>query len=155
VVDGNRRFGGSCCFRIEGRRGSAHTVEVTGHSKQSVTYYYTTRYQNRENHKLKSLPLLKISDLRDSRLLQILKTLFSKTSPYIYFFLFNVYGSMHRKYIPIYIQQDTTLHSLFISENFSTCFGWYLHPSSGEQTTVSTASSICHTVTATCRYSGR
>jgi len=56
---------------------------------------------------------------------------------------------------PIYIQQDATLHSLFISGNCSTCFGWYLHPSSGAYTTVSTASGICHTVTATCRYSGR
>jgi hypothetical protein len=52
----------------------------------------------------------------------------------------------------IYIQQDATLHSLFISGNCSTCFGWYLHPSSGEQRTVSKASGICHTVTATCRY---
>jgi len=56
----------------------------------------------------------------------------------------NVYGSVHRKYIPIYIQQDATLHSLFISGNCCTCFGWYLHPSSGAHTTVST-------VTATCR----
>jgi hypothetical protein len=62
---------------------------------------------------------------------------------------FNVYGSVHLKYIPIYvcIQQDTTLHSLFISGNCSTCFGWYLHPSSGAHTTVFTASGICHTVT--------
>jgi len=52
-------------------------------------------------------------------------------------------------YIPIYIQQDATLHSLFISGNCSTCFGWYLLPSSGAHTTVSTASDICHTVTAT------
>jgi hypothetical protein len=58
-------------------------------------------------------------------------------------------------YIPIYIQQDATLHSLFISGNCSTCFGWYLHPSSWAHTTVSTASGICHTVTATCRYRGR
>jgi hypothetical protein len=53
--------------------------------------------------------------------------------------------------IPIYsyIQQDATLHSLFISENCYTCFGWYFHPSSGAHTTVSTASVICHnTVTA-------
>ena len=42
-----------------------------------------------------------------------------------------------------------------LSVNCSTCFGWYLHPSSGAQTTVSTASGICQTVTATCRYSGR
>jgi len=45
--------------------------------------------------------------------------------------------------IPIYIQQDATLHSLFISGNCSTCFGWYFHPSSGAHTTVSTASGIC------------
>jgi hypothetical protein len=32
-----------------------------------------------------------------------------------------------------YIQQDATSHSLFISGNCSTCFGWYFHPSSGEQ----------------------
>ena len=56
---------------------------------------------------------------------------------------------MHRKYIPIYIQQDATIHILFISGNCSTCFGWYFHPSSGAHTTVSTASVICHTVTAT------
>jgi hypothetical protein len=55
--------------------------------------------------------------------------------------------------IPIYAQQDATLHSL--SGNCSTCFGWYLHQSSGAHTTVSTASGICHTVTATCRGRGR
>jgi hypothetical protein len=54
-----------------------------------------------------------------------------------------------------YIQQDATLHSLFVIGNCSTCFGWYLHQSSGAYTTVSTASGICHTVTATCRYRGR
>jgi hypothetical protein len=64
---------------------------------------------------------------------------------------------VHRKYIPIYeyIQQDATLHSLFISINCSTCFGWYFHSWSGTHTTVSAASVICHTVTATCRYRGR
>jgi hypothetical protein len=44
---------------------------------------------------------------------------------------FNVYWFVHRKYFPICIQQDATLHSLFISGNSSTYFGWYLHPSSG------------------------
>jgi hypothetical protein len=68
---------------------------------------------------------------------------------------FNVHGSVHRKNILIYIQQDATLHSLFISGNCSTCLGWYHHPSSGAQTTVSTASGICHTVIATCRDSVR
>jgi hypothetical protein len=65
------------------------------------------------------------------------------------------YGCKLYLYFPIYIQQDATLHSLFTSGNLSTCFGWYLHPSSGAQTTVSTASGICQTVTATCGYSGR
>jgi len=64
-------------------------------------------------------------------------------------------NAIHIKYIPVYIQEDATLHSLFISGNCSTCFGCYLHPSSGAHTTVSTASGICHTVTATCRYRGR
>jgi hypothetical protein len=54
----------------------------------------------------------------------------------------------------MYIQQDATLHSLFISGNFFTCFGWYFDPSSGVQKTVFTASGICHTVTATFRYHG-
>ena len=58
-------------------------------------------------------------------------------------------------YIYIYIQQDATLHSFILSGNCSTCFGWYHHPSSGAQTTVSIASGICHAVTAICRYRGR
>ena len=66
--------------------------------------------------------------------------------------LFDVYGSVHRKNILTYIQQDATLHSLFYLENCSTCFGWYHHPLSKAQTTVSTASGICHTVTAICCY---
>jgi hypothetical protein len=70
----------------------------------------------------------------------------------IFFSTFNVHGSVRHKYMPIHIQQDATLHSLFISVNCSTCFGWYFHPSSGAQATVSTASGICHTVTAIFRY---
>jgi hypothetical protein len=41
------------------------------------------------------------------------------------------------------------------SGSCSTCFGWYHHPSSRAQTTVSTASGICHTVTAICCCRGR
>jgi hypothetical protein len=64
---------------------------------------------------------------------------------------------VHPEYIPIYvyIQQDATFHALFTSGNCSTYLGWYFHPSSGAHTTVSTASGICHTVTAICRYRGR
>ena len=42
-----------------------------------------------------------------------------------------------------------------LSGNCSTCFGWYHHPSSGAQTSVSTVSGICNTVIAICRYRGR
>ena len=42
-----------------------------------------------------------------------------------------------------------------LSGNCCTCFGWYHHPSSGAQTTVSTASGICHTVITICGYRGR
>jgi hypothetical protein len=68
---------------------------------------------------------------------------------------FNVYGSVLRKYIPIYIQQGATLHSLFVYGNCSTCFGWYHHPSSGANTTISTASGIFYTVATTYRYGER
>ena len=37
-------------------------------------------------------------------------------------------------------------YTVYFSGNCSTCFGWDSHPSSGAQTTVSTASGICHTV---------
>jgi hypothetical protein len=47
------------------------------------------------------------------------------------------------------------LHTLFYLETALHVSGGTSHPSSGAQTTVSTASGICHTVTATCRYSGR
>jgi len=48
--------------------------------------------------------------------------------------------------IMIYIQQDAMLHSLFISGNCCTCFRWYLYPSSGAHTTISTASGTCQTI---------
>jgi len=53
--------------------------------------------------------------------------------------------------VAIIIQQDATIYNLFISVNCFTCFGWYLHPSSGAHITVSTVSGIIGTVTATCR----
>jgi len=46
-------------------------------------------------------------------------------------------------------------YMVYFSGNCSTCFGWYPHPSSGAQTTVSTASGVCHTGTAICCYRGR
>ena len=61
-------------------------------------------------------------------------------------------GEIYSDIYPTRCNQDATLHSLFISGTCSTCFGWYLHPSSGAHTTVSTASGTGHIVTATCRY---
>ena len=39
-------------------------------------------------------------------------------------------------YTPVTVQEDSTIYSLFISPNRFTCFGWYLHPSSGVHVTV-------------------
>ena len=58
-------------------------------------------------------------------------------------------------YIYIYIYPTRCNVTQFIlSGKCSTCFGSYLHPSSGAQT-VSTASGICPSVTAICRCRGR
>jgi hypothetical protein len=75
------------------------------------------------------------------------KRLFASKSIFMgsYNFFYH-HGSLHLKNILIYIQQDATLHSLFISGNCSTCFGCYLRQSSGAQTTVSTASLIWYLV---------
>jgi hypothetical protein len=51
----------------------------------------------------------------------------------------------------IVIERDAPIYSSCMSVNSSTCFGCYLHPSSGAHVTVSTPSGICKTVTATCR----
>jgi len=61
---------------------------------------------------------------------------------------------VHRKNIPLYIQQDATLHSLFYLENALHVAGGTSTHHQERKTTVSTPSGICHTVTATCRYSG-
>jgi len=62
------------------------------------------------------------------------------------------------KKLPLYSNICPTgcnVTQFILSGNCSTCFGWYHHPSTGAQTSVSTASGICHTVTATCLYRGR
>ena len=59
---------------------------------------------------------------------------------------------MNRKYIPFDIfptRCNITQLNIFL-EKCSTCFGWYLHSSSGAHTTVFTVSGTCQTVTATC-----
>jgi hypothetical protein len=43
-------------------------------------------------------------------------------------------------------QQDTHVTEFILSDNCSACFGRYYHPSSGAQTTVTTASGNRYTV---------
>jgi hypothetical protein len=64
------------------------------------------------------------------------------------------FSNMYDEYSDIY-PKICDVTQFILSVNCSKCFGWYLHPSSEAQTTVSTTSGICHTVTATCRHSGR
>jgi len=55
---------------------------------------------------------------------------------------------VHRNNILIYkSQQDAHVTEFILSDNCSTCFGRHYHPSSGPQTTVTTASGNRYTVT--------
>ena len=55
---------------------------------------------------------------------------------------------MHRNAnLCILIPTRCNVTQFILSGNCSICFGWYHHPSSRAQTTVSTVSGICHTVT--------
>ena len=63
------------------------------------------------------------------------------------FIKFNVHGSVHHNDILLYkSQQDAHVTDFILSDNCSTCFGRYYHPSSGAQTTVTTASGNRYTV---------
>jgi hypothetical protein len=61
----------------------------------------------------------------------------------------------HRNNILIYIQQEATIHSLFYLETAVYVSGCIITHLQQHKTTVSTASGICHTVTAICRYRGK
>jgi len=53
-------------------------------------------------------------------------TAFTKFRPfYTTSLAFDVHGSVHRKYIPIYIQQACNLTQFIYIWKHSTCFGWY------------------------------
>ena len=62
----------------------------------------------------------------------------------LWFILFRIrnFEVLQRTYscthVAIIIQQDATICNLFISVNYSTCFGWYLQPSSEAHITAST-----------------
>jgi len=59
---------------------------------------------------------------------------------------FNVHGSVHRKNILIYIQQDATLHSLFYLETVLHVSGGTTTHHQEHKTTVTTASGNRYTV---------
>ena len=64
-----------------------------------------------------------------------------------YWFIFNIYGPLHRNNILLYkSQQDAHVTEFILSNNCSTCFGRYYHPSSEAQTTVTAASGNRYTV---------
>ena len=71
----------------------------------------------------------------------------------IIFVLFSTHCHLYSNIYPT----RCNVTQFILSGNCSTCLGWYHHPSSGAHTTVqvSTASCICHTITAICRYRGR
>jgi hypothetical protein len=62
---------------------------------------------------------------------------------------------VNRNYILIYIQQDAKLHSLFYLETALHVLAGTTAHHQERKTTVSTASGICHTVIAICRYRRR
>ena len=63
------------------------------------------------------------------------------------YFFFNIHGSVHRNNILLYkSQQDAHVTEYILSDNCSTCFGRDYHPSSGAQTTVTTAPGNRYTV---------
>jgi hypothetical protein len=83
-----------------------------------------------------------------------------KYRAFLLFIVYYLYQQMHT-HIYIYYLYNTKLYSniyptrcnvtqFIIPGNCSTCFGWYLHPSSGAHINVSTASGICQTVTESC-----
>ena len=65
--------------------------------------------------------------IEEKKVLPRLKSNPWSSSPYLRYYI---------DYVSIIVQQDAKLYSLFISVNCSTCFGWYLHPSSGAHNTV-------------------
>jgi hypothetical protein len=118
-------FRGMCCLRLQG-----FDVQVHGH--QTFEDVRETFLQSNRNHPANNAAL------------------HPRRRQYS-----NFHGSMHRNnYSDIY-PLECNVTQFILSGNCSTCFVWYLHQSSGVQTTVSTASGICHTVTVTCRYCGR
>ena len=76
------------------------------------------------------------------------------TNTHIHTFFFYVHESVHRESMSITVQQDATFTFYYISGNYSTCFGWYHHPSSGAHITVTTASGTGRTVSAIFRCRG-
>jgi hypothetical protein len=67
---------------------------------------------------------------------------------------FDIHGSVHRKCIFKYNEQDATLHNVFIVVKCSTCFRRVFRPSSGAQNSIHSIGYLSG-LTATCRCHGR
>ena len=119
-------------------------LETALHVSGGTSNHHQERMQRYVQHLLLVIPLL-----LPAAIVEVLELQGVPTPPRYYVITvqihirtFSVHGSVHSIYIYIYIyiQQDANLHGLFISGNCSKCFAWYLNPSSGAHTTVSTAS---------------
>ena len=72
---------------------------------------------------------------------------FNTLQPNIFHDIFNIHGSVHRNNILLYkSQQEAHVTEFILPDNCSTCFGRHYLPSSGTQTTVTTASGNPYTV---------
>jgi hypothetical protein len=60
--------------------------------------------------------------------------------------IFSIHGSVHCNILLHKTQQDAQVTEFISSDNCSTCFGCHHHPSSGAQTTVTTASGNRYTI---------
>ena len=64
-------------------------------------------------------------------------------------YVFYIHGSVHRDSLLIRSSEMHQYAGVYLLENYSTCFGCLLHPSSGAHQTVAAASGTGHSVRAT------
>ena len=62
--------------------------------------------------------------------------------------IFNVQGSVHRKYVPFdtFTTRCNVIQSIYFWKTALHVLGWYHHPSSGAHLTLFTVSGTCQTV---------
>jgi len=134
-------------------------LETALHVSGSTSTHHQERIQLYLQHLVFVTPLLlPAAVVEELELLCIWKLLymFRVVSPPIITSAYNcIYSIWYLSHRYCYLSLLWKSWNCSASGNCSTCFGWYLHPSSRAHTTVSTACGICHTVIATCRCCGR